>query len=221
MLTVLTILGRTIRWMLDNQDTLVTQTVEHLNVAFTAVGIALVLWIPLGLYIHENDDLAPPVLGAAGLILTLPSLALLPLLIPIVGLGVAPAVVALVLYSALPMIRNTYTGLEEIDTAMVRAGRGLGMTDRELLRRVKVPMAMPVIFAGIRQAAVLVIGITTIAAFFGAGGLGSSIFAGIRLDYPRQILGATVAVSAIAIATDYGLLLVQRRMPGGKKGVNA
>ena len=217
----LSILGRTVRWMLTNQDTLVTQTVEHLNVALTAVGIGLVLWIPLGLYIHQNQSLAPPVIGTAGMILTLPSLALLPLLIPVVGLGVAPAVVALVLYSALPMIRNTYTGLEEIDPAMIRAGRGLGMTDRELLFRVKVPMAIPVIFAGIRQAAVLLIGITTIAAFFGAGGLGTSIFAGIRLDYPRQILGATVVVSALAVAMDYGLVFVQRRLPGGKKGVNA
>lgn len=217
----LSILGKTVQWMLNNQDTLVTQSFEHLNVALTSVGIALVLWIPLGLYIHENKAFAKPVLGTAGMILTLPSLALLPLLIPVVGLGVAPAVVALVLYSALPMIRNTYTGLEEVEASMVRAGRGLGMTDRELLVRVKVPMAMPVIFAGIRQAAVLVIGITTIAAFFGAGGLGTSIFAGIRLDYPRQVLGATVMVSLLAIATDYGLLLVQRRMPGGRKGINA
>lgn len=211
----ISILGKTLTWLVENQETLVEQTIQHLNVSLTSVGIALVLWVPLGLFLHEHDAYAPPVIGTAGMILTLPSLALLPLLIPIVGLGVAPAVVALVLYSALPMIRNTYTGLEEVDESMVRAGRGLGMTDRELLVKVKIPMALPVIFAGVRQAAVLVIGITTIAAYFGAGGLGESIFAGIRLDFPRQVLGATIVVSAIAIATDYGLLFVQRALPGG------
>jgi len=211
----LTIVGDTFGWILDNSDTLIEQTTQHLNVSLTSVAIALVLWVPLGLFIHERDEFASPVIGTAGMILTLPSLALLPLLIPVVGIGVAPAIVALVLYSALPMIRNTYTGLEEVDESMVRAGRGLGMTDRELLLKVKLPMALPVVFAGIRQAAVLVIGITTIAAFFGAGGLGESIFAGIRLDYPRQVLGATIVVSALAIATDYGLLLVQRSLPGG------
>ncbi|WP_227132839.1 ABC transporter permease [Halorubellus salinus] len=213
----LTILGDTLTWLVENQQSVIEQTIQHLNVSLTSVGIALVLWVPLGLFLHEHDEFAPPVIGTAGMILTLPSLALLPLLIPIVGIGVAPAVVALVLYSALPMIRNTYTGLEEVDESMVRAGRGLGMTDRELLFKVKIPMALPVIFAGIRQAAVLVIGITTIAAFFGAGGLGESIFAGIRLDFPRQVLGATIVVSVIAIATDYGLLAVQRALPGGSE----
>jgi osmoprotectant transport system permease protein len=211
----ISIVGKTFTWLVENQQTVLEQTIQHLNVSLTSVGIALVLWVPLGLVLHEHDEFAPPVIGTAGMILTLPSLALLPLLIPIFGIGVAPAVVALVLYSALPMIRNTYTGLEEVDESMVRAGRGLGMTDRELLFKVKIPMALPVIFAGIRQAAVLVIGITTIAAFFGAGGLGTSIFAGIRLDFPRQVLGATIVVSLIAIATDYGLLAVQRALPGG------
>lgn len=221
MTSLASILGQTVQWMLANRDTLLGQIVEHLNISLTAVAIGVVLWIPLGLYVYENERFADPVLGVAGMLLTLPSLALLPLLIPVVGLGVAPALVALVLYSALPMVRNTYTGLKEVDPAMERAGRGLGMTDRELLLKVKIPMAIPVIFAGIRQATVLVIGITTIAAFFGAGGLGTSIFAGIRLDYTRQILGATVVVSLIAIVMNYGLLLVQRQLPGGKKGISA
>jgi len=218
---MIAILEQTVRWILNNPETLTEQIVEHLNISLTAVAIGVVLWIPLGLYVYENERLANPVLGVAGMILTLPSLALLPLLITIVGLGVAPALVALVLYSALPMVRNTYTGLKEVDPAMERAGRGLGMTDRELLFKVKIPMAIPVIFAGIRQATVLVIGITTIAAFFGAGGLGTSIFAGIRLDHTRQILGATIVVSVIAIVMNYGLLLVQRQLPGGRKGVSA
>lgn len=220
-MVVLTIVGDTIRWMVTNQETLITQTIEHLNISLTAIAIALVLWIPTGIFIHEHRRLASPVVGVAGMILTLPSLVLLPLLIPIVGIGVAPAVVALVLYSALPMIRNTYTGLESVEPAMVRSGRGLGMTERQLLTKVKIPMALPVIFAGIRQATVLVIGITTIAAYFGAGGLGTSIFAGIRLTVSAQIVGATVVISAIAIVLDYGLSVVQRQLPGGKRGMNA
>lgn len=215
-----TIIVDTVRWMVNNQGTLVGEIIQHLNISLTAVAIGLILWVPTGLFIHEHDQLASSVIGVAGMILTLPSLVLLPLLIPIVGVGVAPAVVALVLYCALPMIRNTYTGLESVDPAMVRSGRGLGMTDRQVLTKVKIPMAIPVIFAGIRQAAVLVIGITTIAAYFGAGGLGTLIFAGIRLTMPEQIIGATLIVSAIAIMLDYGLYVVQRQLPGGKRGMN-
>jgi osmoprotectant transport system permease protein len=211
----------TVAWMLDNVGLLLEQTIEHLDIAFTAILIGVVLWVPLGVLIHQRDRVSTPVIGVAGMILTLPSLVLFPLLIPIVGIGTTPAIVALVLYAALPITRNTYTGLEEVDAAVERAGEGLGMTDRQLLIRVKLPMAVPVIFAGIRQAAVLLIGITTIAAFFGAGGLGASIFAGIRLNLPEQIVGATVVVSLLAIATDYGLGLLQRRIPGGKRGLNA
>jgi osmoprotectant transport system permease protein len=213
------VLRETATWMLDNADLLLEQTLTHADIAFTSIAIAVVLWIPLGILVYQYDRLSSPVVGLAGMILTLPSLVLFPLLIPVVGIGTTPAVVALVLYSALPITRNTYTGLNEVDPAVERAGTGLGMTDRQLLLRVKLPMAVPVIFAGIRQAAVLVIGITTIAAFFGAGGLGTSIFAGIRLNLPQQIVGATVVVSLLAIGTDYGLGLVQRRIPGGKRGL--
>jgi len=207
--------------MLENVDLLLEQSLEHMDIAFTSIVVGTVLWVPLGIVIYQYDRLSTPVVGVAGMILTLPSLVLFPLLIPVVGIGTTPATVALVLYSALPITRNTYTGLQEVDSAVERAGEGLGMTSRQLLTRVKLPMAVPVIFAGIRQAAVLVIGITTIAAFFGAGGLGASIFAGIRLTLPKQIIGATVVVSLLAIATDYGLGLVQRWLPGGKRGLNA
>ncbi|WP_324761012.1 ABC transporter permease [Haloarcula sp. GH36] len=207
--------------MLGNTGLLVEQLLEHMDIAFTSIGIGTFLWVPLGVAIYHYDRFSTPVIGVAGMILTLPSLVLFPLLIPIVGIGTTPAIVALVLYAALPITRNTYTGLKEVGTAVERAGEGLGMTERQLLVRVKLPMAVPVIFAGIRQAAVLIIGITTIAAFFGAGGLGASIFAGIRLNLPKQIVGATLVVSVFAILTDYGLGLIQRRIPGGKRGLNA
>lgn len=207
--------------MAGNTDLLGQQLLEHMDIAFTSIVIGSLLWVSLGVAIYHYDRLSTPVIGVAGMILTLPSLVLFPLLIPIVGIGTTPATVALVLYAALPITRNTYTGLREVDTAVERAGRGLGMTDRQLLTRVRLPMAVPVIFAGVRQAAVLIIGITTIAAFFGAGGLGASIFAGIRLNLPKQIVGATIVVSLFAIATNYALGLIQRQIPGGKRGLNA
>ncbi|MFC4540505.1 ABC transporter permease [Halosolutus amylolyticus] len=204
--------------MTENTDLLIRQTIQHLNVSLTAIMFATVVWIPLGIFLHYNDQVARAVLGGAGMVLTIPSLAMFPLLIPVLGIGELPAITALVLYSALPMTRNTYIGLRDIDSAMLRAGKGLGMTDRQLMLRVKLPKALPVIFAGVRHAAILVVGITTVAAFFGAGGLGRSIFRGIELYNTDQVIGATIVVALIAICIDYGLYGIQRQLPGGKQG---
>lgn len=204
-------------WMAENSDTLVKQAIQHLNIAMTALFFGVVLWVPAGVLIRRDERMANLLLGASGIVLTIPSLALLSLLIPLMGIGTAPAVTALVLYSALPIMRNTYTGLNGVDASIVEAGRGLGMTDRQLLFRVQIPEAVSIIMAGIRQAAVLLIAITTVAAFFGAGGLGNSIFAGIRLTNPNQILAATAVISGLAIGLDYGLYSVQRVLPGGSE----
>lgn len=204
-------------WMAENSDTLVEQAIQHLNIAVTALLVGVVLWVPAGVLIRRDERAANLLLGASGVVLTIPSLALLSLLIPLMGIGTAPAVTALILYSALPIMRNTYTGLNGVDASIVEAGRGLGMTDRQLLFRVQIPEAISVIMAGIRQAAVLLIAITTVAAFFGAGGLGNSIFAGIRLTNANQILAATAVISGLAIGLDYGLYGVQRLLPGGSE----
>ncbi|WP_158058405.1 ABC transporter permease [Halorussus halophilus] len=208
-------IGSIISWMAANSETLVSQAIQHLNISLTALLFGVLLWIPAAIAVRNHDRAADVLIGTAGIVLTIPSLALLSLLIPIMGIGVAPAVTALVLYSALPIARNTYTGIEGVDPAKIEAGRGLGMTDRQLLVRVQLPMALSVIMAGVRQAAVLLIAITTVAAFFGAGGLGNSIFAGIRLSNANQILAATAVISGIAISLDYGLYAVQRFLPGG------
>lgn len=207
--------GSVLSWMAGNSGTLVSQAIQHLNIALTALVFGVALWIPAAVLVRDNERAADLFIGSAGIVLTIPSLALLSLLIPVMGIGVAPAVTALVLYSALPIARNTYTGIQGVDPASVEAGRGLGMTDRQLLVRVQLPMALSVIMAGVRQAAVLLIAITTVAAFFGAGGLGNSIFAGIRLSNANQILAATAVISALAIGLDYGLYAVQRFLPGG------
>lgn len=208
--------GSVVQWMSANSDLLVSQAIQHLNIAVTALLFGIVLWAPAGALVRRNDRAAELLLGWAGIVLTIPSLALLSLLIPFVGIGVPAAVVALVLYSALPIARNTYVGLTTVDESMVEAGRGLGMTNRQLLLRVRLPLALSVIMAGIRQAAVLLVAITTVAAFFGAGGLGQSIFSGIRLDNANQILGAAVVISAIAVTIDSGLYGIQRLLPGSE-----
>ncbi|RQH01367.1 ABC transporter permease [Natrarchaeobius oligotrophus] len=209
-------LVETVEWMGANSDVLVRQSIQHLSIALTALVIGIVLWVPTGVLVRNNERVSQVLLGASGIVLTIPSLALLPLLIPFFGIGEAPAIVALVLYSALPIMRNTVVGIAETDGAMKEAGRGLGLTDRQLLVRVQLPMAYPVIMAGIRQATVLLIAITTVAAYFGAGGLGRSIFAGIRLANADQIIGATIVLSALAIVLDYGLATTVRLLPNSE-----
>lgn len=210
MVSVESVLG----WMGRNQATLVEQTVQHLNIALTSLFVGVVIWVGVGALLQRYERLSEPVIGVAGIVLTIPSLALLSLLIPVMGIGVPAAITALVLYSALPITRNTYVGLTGVEASKLDAGRGLGMTERQLLWQVRIPLALSVVMAGVRQAAVLLIAITTVAAFFGAGGLGESIFAGIRLNNAEQILGSAIVISALAVAVDSSLYGVQKLLPG-------
>lgn len=208
-------IGAVLGWMTANKEALVAQTIQHLNIALTSLFIGAVIWILVGAFVQRYDRYSDPVIGIAGVILTIPSLALLSLLIPIVGIGIPAAVTALVLYAALPITRNTYIGLTGVTESKLEAGRGLGMTERQLLWRVRIPLSLSVIMAGVRQAAVLLIAITTVTAFFGAGGLGQGIFAGIRLNNPNQVLGTAIVISGLAIVIDSSLYGVQKFLPGG------
>jgi osmoprotectant transport system permease protein len=205
-----------VNWMVENQELLREQAVQHMNIALTGLVFGIVLWGTAGVLIHKYDRFSDATLGMFGVWLTIPSLALLSMLIPLVGIGTPAAVTALVIYSALPIARNVYVGLENVDESSIEAGRGLGMTDRQILLRVRLPQAVSVIMAGIRQAAVLLVAITTITAFFGAPGLGKSIFRGISLGNTQQILGSAIVISAIAILVDTGLYGVQRLLPGSE-----
>jgi len=205
-----------VNWMVENQELLREQAVQHMNIALTGLVFGIVLWGTAGVLIHRYDRFSDVTLGVFGVMLTIPSLALLSMLIPLVGIGTPAAVTALVIYSALPIARNVYVGLENVDESSIEAGRGLGMTDRQILLRVRLPQAVSVIMAGIRQAAVLLVAITTITAFFGAPGLGKSIFRGISLGNTQQILGSAIVISAIAILVDTGLYGVQRLLPGSE-----
>jgi osmoprotectant transport system permease protein len=177
----------------------------------TAIAIATLVGIPLGILITRKAFLRQPVLVVANILQTIPSLALFGLLIPVVGIGAVPAIIALTLYSFLPIIRNTYTGITNIDPAIQEAGRGMGMTDWQLLYQVEIPLAMGVILAGVRVAAVIAVGIATIAAAIGAGGLGVFIFRGISVVNDQLILAGAVPAAAMALIADYGIGWLERQ----------
>jgi osmoprotectant transport system permease protein len=189
---------------------LVKLTIEHLQITAYTIAIAVPLGILVGVFITFFDQLASPILWLASIMQTVPSIALFGILIPFLGIGTPPVVVALVLYSQLPIIRNTYIGITEIDPSAVEAGEGLGMSTVQRMRRIQLPMAMPVIMAGVRNAVVMLIGIAAIGAFIGAGGLGDFLFQGIRKRNVEMIVVTTVVLSGLALSIDYGFALSEQ-----------
>jgi osmoprotectant transport system permease protein len=204
-------------FMFDNIGLIAQRTWEHVSVVGVAVGIAILTGVPIGIAITQNKRAADIVLGVASVIVTIPSVALFGLMIPILstigqGVGYLPAVIAVLLYSQLPIIRNTYVAITNVDPAMREAAKGLGMTPMQRLARVEIPLAVPVVMVGVRIAVVMNIGITAIAAYIGAGGLGTFISRGISQTDPRQLITGALAVSILAIVSDYFLLFVQKKL---------
>jgi osmoprotectant transport system permease protein len=183
---------------------------EHVELTALALFLASVLGIPLGIHLARARFLAGPVLAVVSAIQTIPSVALLGFLIPVFGIGTKPAVVALFLYSLLPIVRNTYTGIDQVDAAAIEAARGMGMRDRQILFRVTIPQALPVLMAGIRTATVLCVGVATLAALIGAGGLGTFIFRGISMLNTRMVLAGAIPAGVLALTLDGLLALVER-----------
>lgn len=200
--------------------------IEHLFLVVTSTGIAILIGVPLGVLLTRKPALSKPVLGFANIMQTVPSLALFGFLIPLNlylfhvkilgGIGARTAVVALVLYALLPIIRNTFTGIQSVDPAIRDAGRGMGMTDRQLLFQVELPLALGVIIAGIRVATVICVGTATIAAAIDAGGLGRYIFRGLRANDNMLILAGAVPAALIALAADLLLGYFERAMQAGR-----
>ena len=206
-----------LQYALDNLDLLLMRTVEHISLVGVAVGIATLTGVPIGIAITRNERVARMVLYAASIIVTIPSIALFGIMIPVLsifgqGIGYVPAVIAVLLYSQLPIIRNTYTAINNVNPALREAARGIGMSPNQRLRLVEIPLAVPVIMAGVRTAVVLNIGVMAIAAYIGAGGLGTFISRGISQSDPRQLIVGAIAVSLLAIIVDYTLLYVQKRL---------
>ena len=201
----------------SNWGDLLAMTWEHIQLVGLAVGVAILLGVPFGVYITQHDKLSNLVLTVAGIIMTIPSIALFGIMIPILsiinqGIGFLPAFIALVLYSQLPIIRNTFIAVKNVDPNMRDAAIGMGMTTWQRLLKVEIPIALPVIMAGIRMAVVLTIGIGAIAAYIGAGGLGVYIARGISTSYTEMVQAGAIAVSILAIAADYLLGQVQKRV---------
>jgi osmoprotectant transport system permease protein len=210
-----------------NGGELLTLTFEHLLLVLVSTGIAILIGVPLGILLTRKPALSKPVLGFANIMQTVPSLALFGFLIPLNiylfnvkilgGIGARTAIVALVLYALLPIIRNTFTGISSVDPAIRDAGRGMGMTDRQLLFQVELPLAMSVIIAGVRVATVICVGTATIAAAIDAGGLGRYIFRGLRANDNLLILAGALPAALIALAADLALGFLERSMQSGAR----
>jgi osmoprotectant transport system permease protein len=190
-------------------------TLDHVSLVLIAMLMAILIGVPLGMFIVQRPALRTFALGVASIFQTIPSLALFGFLIPIPligGIGRRTAIVALVLYALLPILRNTYVGLTSIDPAVLEAAEAMGMTNAQIQTRVRLPLALPIILAGIRTATVITIGVATIAAAIGAGGLGTFIFRGVAMVSDAVILAGAIPAALLAILADLSLALVERRL---------
>src|SRR6267154_1019711 len=204
-----------LQFILQNHMEVLDLTTEHLWLVGASITLAVLIGIPLGILITRWPGLSKPVLGGANIIQTVPSLALFGFLLPAPWIGARAdriAILALMLYALLPLIRNTYTGIKGVDPAVVEAGRGMGMTDSQLLWQVELPLALSVIIAGVRVATVLSIGLATIAAAIGAGGLGEFIFRGLAMVNNQVILAGAIPAALLALIVDFALGRLERNL---------
>ena len=176
---------------------------QHIELVFFSMMIAICIGVPLGILITRVKSIEAPVLGVAGILQTIPSLALLGFMIPLFGIGQKTAIAALFLYSLLPIIRNTFTGIKDVDRSMIEAARGMGMKDLQILFKVEVPLALSVIMAGIRTSTIINVGTATLAAFIGAGGLGDFIFLGISRNIDALVLIGAFPAAVLALVLDW------------------
>jgi osmoprotectant transport system permease protein len=199
-------------WQFVDQqsDKLWSQTWAHIGLTMISLLLAIIIAVPIGILIARRQKLSGIVLGFAGVMQTIPSIALLGVMIPFLGIGPKPAILALFLYALLPVIRNTYTGIMEVNPAVVDAARGMGMSKWQILTKVELPLAFPVLMAGIRTATVINVGVATLAAYIAAGGLGEFIFGGIALNNSNMILAGAIPAALLAIVLDFLLSLVQK-----------
>ena len=202
-------------YLFEKRGVILLSALRHMEVSAIAIFLSVVIAIPLGILITRYRKIAHVVVNSANIGQTIPSLAILGLVIPLLGIGLKPAVFALVLRGVLPIINNTYSGIINVDRSLIEAGRGIGMKDRQILTLVELPLSFPVIMAGIRTATVLSISIATLAALIGAGGLGDLIFQGIVMADTNLLLAGSIPTAILAIGADMLLGVAERRLRKG------
>ena len=195
-----------------NGSDLLLKTWEHFYISAIALALGVIVAVPLGVLLTRFEKSAKFIIGLSTILQTVPSLALLALMIPLFGIGKVPAIVALFIYSLLPILRNTYIGMNGVDVNLRDAGKGMGMTNIQLIRNVELPQAAPVIMAGIRLSGGYVISWAALASYIGAGGLGVFIFNGLTLYIPSLIIGGTIPVTILALLTDYALGKLEKKV---------
>ncbi|GGB57215.1 glycine betaine/carnitine/choline transport system permease protein OpuCB [Lentibacillus populi] len=197
---------------------LVIKTWEHLYISLAAILLGVIVAVPLGVLFSRIPKMADRLISFIGILQTIPSLAILAFFIPIMGVGKLPAIIALFFYSLLPILRNTYIGVRGVDSGVREAGKGMGMSNWQSISKIELPLALPVIMAGIRLSTVYLIGWATLAAFIGGGGLGDFIFDGLNLYQPALIVAGTVPATILALIADRLLALLERKLtPSGFK----
>ncbi|WP_195986509.1 glycine betaine ABC transporter substrate-binding protein [Clostridium sp. D53t1_180928_C8] len=198
-----------LQYIIENQSQILSLLIEHIKLTAISVGVAILIGVPLGIFISYAAKASKPILAIANVVQAIPSMALLGFMIPFLGIGTVPAIVAVVLYSLLPIIKNTYTGIENINPQTLEAAKGIGLTPFQILTKVQIPLALPVIMAGVRIASVTAVGLMTMAAFIGAGGLGYLVFSGIRTVNNNQILAGAIPACLLALLVDFLIGLVE------------
>lgn len=202
----------------ENRAELLEKTLEHFFISIVALSIGILIAVPLGILIAKNKRFAGMILTTAGVLQTIPTLALLALMIPLFGIGKTPAIIALAAYILLPMLNNTILGVQSISGDVKEAAKSMGMTNLQLMRSVDFPLALPYIMSGVRLSSVYVVSWATLASYIGAGGLGDFVFQGLNLYEPMMIIVAAVLVTTIALATDLILSFVEKwSVPKGLK----
>ncbi|MRG87364.1 ABC transporter permease [Salinibacillus xinjiangensis] len=202
----------------EHGNDLMIKTWEHFYISLAAILLGVLVAVPLGIMLSRTPKFADRFISFVGILQTIPSLAILAFFIPIMGVGKLPAILALFFYSLLPILRNTYIGVRDVDKGVVEAGKGMGMSNRQSIVKMELPLALPVIMAGVRLSTVYLIGWATLAAFIGGGGLGDFIFDGLNLYQPALIIAGTIPATILAVIADRSLAYLENRLtPEGLK----
>ncbi|MDS9472121.1 ABC transporter permease [Sporosarcina pasteurii] len=196
----------------SRSDLIIEAFLQHIFLSFVALALGVAIALPTGILIARYRRFAEPIIGVTAVLQTIPSLALFGILVPLIGIGSKTALIALIIYALLPIVRNTYTGLTSADESIIEAGRGMGMTPFQILKKIEFPIALPVIMAGIRTATVLTVGIATLATFVGAGGLGDVIYRGLQSYNNSLVLAGALPVACLAILFDFLLKWIEKKV---------